>query len=553
MFKKITATALGLTLLASSASALTFVEDQPPKAPTTQDLLVPVNITDTRVDNPVFDPTDGQEAEIQFTLSTGAYVTITIYDEDRDEVRVLTEDRYFTEGEHSVDWDGEDKYGDIVYDNEYTYSVRAEMDDDSDKDGGTIIVNRGYDNSDNDISAPRLTRVYAAKEDYDPALENNYIVFTLTEEADVKGNIYDSRKLKIYEFIDEDDLQPGTYKVKIDAAEVEDQQNQLHYSLQASNSRGDDEETGVINYEEESNDYTRKPNILGDLVKEHPYTPGVDQLPISFKLDRDADLTVEIRDGDFVVRTVTENTPLSAGSHTIYWDGRDKFGDLASDGIYQYKLIAANFEGRNIEFGNFSVQGGNSTVFTGPKCAGFNDVTASHQYCDAIEWAKNNGIIQGYADGSFKPNTPVKRVEAVKMVLETLNVNLETNNGASLGFDDTYRFAWYANYLKTALSLGVVQGYPDGSFRPENPVLNIESLVVLLNAARSKDGIIIPTANYGQPYFDTPNNAVTQWYLSYAWYAQEHNLTASEYYLYPANYTTRAELADILYRYHQSR
>ena len=114
--------------------------------------------------------------------------------------------------------------------------------------------------------------------------------------------------------------------------------------------------------------------------------------------------------------------------------------------------------------------------------------------------------------------------------------------GENLGFPDIDRYGWYMPYLKTALALGIVNGYPDGTFKPANAVLRIEALVTMLNTGKAKYGIIIPTNNYSQPYYDTPNAPDTKWYLSYAWFAKANSLTDNDYYLYPGTYMTRGEM-----------
>ncbi len=533
---------------------LTFTE-APPTPPT--QVNAPLQINNLTVENPVFDPAADQEAEIEFNLSAGAYITAKIYDEDREEIAKIAENRYYDRGDHSIDWNGNDKFADLVLDGEYTFTITASYGNETDKESTTLIVKRGYDNSDDRITSPRLKRVYASKQDYDPSLgEKNHLVFTLTETADVRGELFDKRGLRIYQFIDQKNLSAGTHKVQFDNDELSNLDDYVTYELRVTNTKGSDKYSGEIKLNPEDDRDSGKPNLLADQTTNgHPYTPKADnKLAISFKLDRDADITIEIRDDDYLVATATKEVELAAGSHTLYWDGRDKFDDFTADGFYQYKISAGNMRGRDVEYGNFSISGSGSSVseFT-DNCSGFSDVHSGHENCKAITWAKENNIIQGYADGKFRPNDPVKRVEALKMILVGLNAKLASNNGQGLGFTDANRFGWYADYLRTGLALGIVKGYSDSTFRPENPVLRAEALVMLLNTARSTDKLIIPTANYGQPYYDVQNNKDSAWYFSYAWYARENSLTPSNSYLYPANYMSRAELADMLYRYRVDR
>ena len=75
---------------------------------------------------------------------------------------------------------------------------------------------------------------------------------------------------------------------------------------------------------------------------------------------------------------------------------------------------------------------------------------------------------------------------------------------------------------------------------------------MLLNTGKAKDNLIIPTNNIGQPYYDTPNTPENKWFISYAWFSKAYSLIDNDFYFYPSQYMTRAEMADMLYRYHKN-
>jgi len=560
-FKNTALTLTALTLVANSVAAVTFIGNDPNSTP--PEVVLPSNppaqqqvelrIVDHDVDNGIFDPWDEQEAEISFTLNKEASITLEIRDEGSHEVDTLVDDRNYAAGEYRVKWDGEDLFGDLVDDGDYSYRITARSGLEVDRVSARIVVKRGYDQENVETVDPRIKRVYLTKEKFDPGIkEKNYIVFSLTAKADVRGFIDDNNGDQIYKFIDRDNLEAGTYAIKIDADELSNYGGILKYRLTADNARGNDLVTGEFRVEAENDRADHKPNIYNDYSNGTPYSPATGHMSINFKTDRSSSVTVEIRDEDFLLRTVTDELDLPQGSHTVYWDGRDNDGDLLSDGVYNYKIIAENDRGRDAEYGNFSVEESFDAIsdeIGGTRCAGFTDVLSSNEYCEAIEWAKNRNVIQGFADNTLKPNQPVTRAQAVKMILEALNVNLLSANGENLGFSDIYRYDWYMDYLKTAFSLGVVKGYEDGTFRPNQYVLRAEGVIMLTNAAQAKDGIIVPSRFYGQPYLDVPNTGDTRWYISEAWFAQDNDLTNDEHYFYPLDYMTRAEVVDMLYRY----
>lgn len=108
----------------------------------------------------------------------------------------------------------------------------------------------------------------------------------------------------------------------------------------------------------------------------------------------------------------------------------------------------------------------------------FSDIAQSHPYHDAISWGKQRKVLQGYADGSFRPDRSVNRAEFLKIILEAdPNVDL-TKALDPTGFPDVDETAWYAPYVRYAKKFGIIEGYPDGTFRPEQTINFAEALKI---------------------------------------------------------------------------
>jgi hypothetical protein len=107
----------------------------------------------------------------------------------------------------------------------------------------------------------------------------------------------------------------------------------------------------------------------------------------------------------------------------------------------------------------------------------FKDVDLSAWYAPYVKAAKDNGIVGGYQDGTFQPDAPVTRVEALKILLEAANVEIDP--AAAVEFPDTRTASWYAKYLAYAANNQVAGGYADGTFRPANPITRAEMAKVL--------------------------------------------------------------------------
>ena len=156
------------------------------------------------------------------------------------------------------------------------------------------------------------------------------------------------------------------------------------------------------------------------------------------------------------------------------------------------------------------------------------------------------GIFHGYSDGSFRPFQPINRAEATKVILLALSYGLSGNNGSNLGFSDVDPNAWYMPYLRAAQALGIIHGYPDGTFKPEKTLNRVELLKMFLTAA----GVNVPYCD-SVPYNDTPNNGDTRWYIDYVCFASRNGLMYSDGSgrFNPGSPMTRADVADLFYQF----
>ncbi|MFA6528435.1 MAG: S-layer homology domain-containing protein [Candidatus Gracilibacteria bacterium] len=113
----------------------------------------------------------------------------------------------------------------------------------------------------------------------------------------------------------------------------------------------------------------------------------------------------------------------------------------------------------------------------------FSDIDIDEWYAPYVEKAYTAGIITGYSDGTFKPNSLVNRAEAMKIIVNTYAiVNDLTLTANSLPFTDVIQDAWYTKYISYGYYKGIVGGYNDGTFKPENAVTRAEfsKMTVLL-------------------------------------------------------------------------
>lgn len=109
--------------------------------------------------------------------------------------------------------------------------------------------------------------------------------------------------------------------------------------------------------------------------------------------------------------------------------------------------------------------------------ATFSDIPETHTHFEAISYLEDNNVLHGYPDETFKPENNVNRAEFLKIVLEGTNIPL--NVSAQTPFDDVDNNAWYAPYIRKAYDAGWVIGYSDGTFKPEQTINKVEALKIV--------------------------------------------------------------------------
>jgi murein DD-endopeptidase MepM/ murein hydrolase activator NlpD len=170
----------------------------------------------------------------------------------------------------------------------------------------------------------------------------------------------------------------------------------------------------------------------------------------------------------------------------------------------------------------------------------FKDVAADSSYYNAVLFLKDNKVLSGYPDGSFKPDAIVSRVEALKFILNANNENLKV--GVKLPFKDTSSVEWYSDYVATAFEKSIVKGYPDNTFKPSNSVNKAEFLKMLLISMNFK----VDAYAFRDVFNDVKKDS---WYAVYVKFANDKNLIDIRgHYFKPTEGMTRAEVAELLYR-----
>lgn len=152
--------------------------------------------------------------------------------------------------------------------------------------------------------------------------------------------------------------------------------------------------------------------------------------------------------------------------------------------------------------------------------SGFTDVASGAWYNNAVSTLTRAGILDGYEDGSFRPNASITRAEFTKIAVSFF----KHAGGASANpFNDVPDSAWYAEFVKAAAELGLIDGYEDGTFRPNAPITRAEACTIVnrtLGRAPDKDNLLPE-----HEMLTWPDNSRDAWY-----YAQIQEATNSHDY-----------------------
>lgn len=170
----------------------------------------------------------------------------------------------------------------------------------------------------------------------------------------------------------------------------------------------------------------------------------------------------------------------------------------------------------------------------------FKDVTMEYWAIEPIALISTLKIIQGYPDNTFKPEKGITRGELVTLLVRTLRVPLES--AETPVFKDVTKKHWAAAYIHTGAKLGLINGYPDNTFKPNKVLTRAEGVTVLArfaDLAKQAQNSILPypdlKANYWANVFIRDAKAAGM--LKYI-------KTIFE----PDRHFTRAEATEVLYR-----
>ncbi|WP_338553123.1 S-layer homology domain-containing protein [Paenibacillus sp. KS-LC4] len=177
---------------------------------------------------------------------------------------------------------------------------------------------------------------------------------------------------------------------------------------------------------------------------------------------------------------------------------------------------------------------------TGTNPPAFPDVS-NHWAGAAIGKLTAQGIMKGYPDGTFQPDKKMKRAEFMTIIFRLLK--LDTAAGSSK-FSDVSEGAWYAGSVNALVNEGIVSGFADGSFKPNQEITREEAFVILYRAIKGQ--LAAGTASGEGSFKDS--ESISAWAAEAVQALAEHGLISGykDGSIKPEQSINRAEIATIV-------
>lgn len=169
---------------------------------------------------------------------------------------------------------------------------------------------------------------------------------------------------------------------------------------------------------------------------------------------------------------------------------------------------------------------------TEPEPHAFADVPETEWYVEAVNYAWDKGLMQGVSETEFAPDATADRA----MLVTILHRMAEEPEAAAAAFADVDADAWFAKAVAWASETGVVSGYEDGLFHPNQPITREQLVTMLWRMA-------------GKPEAEPVETGTAEWAAEAMSWAIGRGVILGDGSGYsPRRTATRAEVAAILMR-----
>lgn len=154
----------------------------------------------------------------------------------------------------------------------------------------------------------------------------------------------------------------------------------------------------------------------------------------------------------------------------------------------------------------------------------FPDVDQSHQYYNSIMYMASEQVVNGYPDGTFKPDNPINRAEMMKILVEALIDDAMTYEYSDEScFPDVPANEWFTKHVCYGKNFSWVKGYADNTFRPSQTITFAEALKITFK------GFNLPYTETSEPWYkDAVSYAEMESFIPYSILDYEQQLSRGE-------------------------
>ncbi|TBL81031.1 cadherin-like beta sandwich domain-containing protein [Paenibacillus thalictri] len=190
--------------------------------------------------------------------------------------------------------------------------------------------------------------------------------------------------------------------------------------------------------------------------------------PLDYSISTDGGVPVSDFNGTFVERTMTVNKQVDPAKTTAVW--------VDEDG--QMHFIPSYFEQEG-EAAVVTIRSPHDSVYTVVQANKTFEDVKGHWAQTAIESLASKLVVDGVTKTDFAPNAPITRAEFAALLIRSFGISA---NDRGKPFSDVKPDDWFAANVQAAVKAGLVEGFEDGTFRPNAPITR-EQMAVMISKA----------------------------------------------------------------------
>ncbi|MBP1991153.1 S-layer homology domain-containing protein [Paenibacillus eucommiae] len=177
-------------------------------------------------------------------------------------------------------------------------------------------------------------------------------------------------------------------------------------------------------------------------------------------------------DNAYISRTIPVNKTI---------DTKKTTGLLFNETTKKLSFVPATFETKDDKTVATLKRQGNSIYTVAEFDKSFNDIT-THWSKNDVQLLANKLVVDGVTDTTFQPERNITRAEFAALVVRSLG--LDGTTGTANPFNDVNSSAWYASVVATAAQAKIIDGYEDGTFRPNAQITREELSAMVIRALK---------------------------------------------------------------------